>query len=64
MLGSPSTPPPLLFPPEMPTDAEEQESLGTNSGDYGTSFLVGSGLALLCPRGWLGVPGTPRLLHA
>lgn len=58
MLGFPSTPPPpLLFPPEMPTDAEEQESSGTNSGDYGTSFPVGSGPAPLRPRGSQGPPG-------
>lgn len=63
VLGSPSTAP-LLFPPEMPTDAEEQESSGTNSGDYGMSLPVGSGPALLCPWGWSGVPGTPRVLHA
>ncbi|XP_051489580.1 LOW QUALITY PROTEIN: mitochondrial sodium/calcium exchanger protein [Apus apus] len=30
--------PPRPWEPEMPTDAEEQESLGTNSGDYGEEY--------------------------
>uniref|UniRef100_A0A663M0X8 Mitochondrial sodium/calcium exchanger protein n=1 Tax=Athene cunicularia TaxID=194338 RepID=A0A663M0X8_ATHCN len=31
-------PPPGHWEPEMPTDAEEQESSGTNSGDYGEEY--------------------------
>ncbi|NWH68048.1 NCLX protein, partial [Geococcyx californianus] len=31
-------PPPSPLPPEMPTDAEERESLGTNSADYGEEY--------------------------
>ncbi|NXE27997.1 NCLX protein, partial [Ardeotis kori] len=30
--------PPGTWEPEMPTDAEEQESSGTNSGDYGEEY--------------------------
>lgn len=44
---------PLLFPPEMPTDVEEPEPSGTNSGDYGTLFPAPSS----------GVPETPGLLQ-
>lgn len=49
----------LLFLTEMPTDVEEPEPSGTNSGDYGTfQFPVGSGLALLHPRGSQSPPVT------
>lgn len=52
MLGVPfHCPCPLLFPAEMPTDVEEPEPSGTNSGDFGTLFPVHLGLALLCPQG-------------
>lgn len=56
MLGCASTAPSSPVPPEMPTDAEERESSGPNSGDYGTSFLRGSG------GGWgsQGPPGCHR----
>ncbi|NXQ97006.1 NCLX protein, partial [Sagittarius serpentarius] len=62
--------PPGPWEPEMPTDAEEPESSGTNSGDYGTLLPVGLGPAPLCPWGWSwgtswGVPswGSPIPTH-
>lgn len=50
----------LLFPAEMPTDVEEPEPSSTNSGDYGTWFPVGSGLALLRPQQSQSPPGCCR----
>uniref|UniRef100_A0A8C9MLS8 Mitochondrial sodium/calcium exchanger protein n=1 Tax=Serinus canaria TaxID=9135 RepID=A0A8C9MLS8_SERCA len=67
---------PLLFPTEMPTDVEEPEPSGTNSGDYGEEYrpllpsresslrILASALSPLDYRKWRRKPWYWRLFKA